>query len=108
MSDWHCVGTLDDLLPLEGRVVRIDGLEDLALFRTTDDQFYALADRCPHRGGPLSAGMVHGHKVSCPLHGWTLDLESGQVLGADQGCVNRYPVRLEGNKIFLQLESAHG
>ncbi|MBF0583822.1 MAG: nitrite reductase small subunit NirD [Magnetococcales bacterium] len=108
MNDWHCVGTLEDLSPLEGRVVRREGETDLALFRTADDQLFALDDRCPHRGGPLSAGMVHGYKVTCPLHGWTLDLESGQVLGVDQGCINRYPVRLEGNKIYLKLESEHG
>ncbi|MEO5339912.1 MAG: nitrite reductase small subunit NirD [Magnetococcus sp. MYC-9] len=108
MNDWHCVGNLEDLTPLEGRVVRVEGLGDLALFRTADEQLYALTDRCPHRGGPLSAGMVHGHKVTCPLHGWTLDLETGQVLGPDQGCVERYPVRLQGGQIYLQLEASPG
>lgn len=104
---WHCVGTLDAIPPLEGRVVKSEALGDLALFRTGDDQVYAVEDRCPHRGGPLSAGMVHGRMVSCPLHGWRLDLATGEVQGPDQGCVRRYPVRVEENRLYLSLESEH-
>ncbi|MBF0161387.1 MAG: nitrite reductase small subunit NirD [Magnetococcales bacterium] len=108
MNDtWHYVGLLDEIPSLEGRVVKHDRLGDLALFRTSDDQLYAVEDRCPHRGGPLSAGMVHGRMVSCPLHGWRLDLATGEVQGPDHGCVTRYPVRVEENKIYLCLEPDH-
>lgn len=105
MSAWHRVGNLDDLHVLEGRVVKTESHGDLALFRTSDGQVHALEDRCPHRGGPISAGMVHGRRVTCPLHGWTLDLETGEAQGADQGCARRHPVKVENDQVYLLLES---
>jgi nitrite reductase/ring-hydroxylating ferredoxin subunit len=63
------------------RVPTRDG--DVAIFRTGDGQVFALADRCPHKGGPLSQGIVHGHAVACPLHNWSIELATGEPLGAD-------------------------
>jgi nitrite reductase (NADH) small subunit len=75
----------------------------IALFRTGDDAVFALLDRCPHKNGPLSMGLVHGHSVTCPLHAWVIDLASGEPLGADsgKGCAPRIGVRVERGRILL-------
>ncbi len=78
----------------------------IAVFRTIDDQFFATEDRCPHKGGPLSQGIVHGTAVTCPLHNWVISLETGKALGADEGSVRTIPLRREGERLFLALERA--
>ncbi|KAB2850528.1 MAG: nitrite reductase small subunit NirD [Hyphomicrobiaceae bacterium] len=90
-----------DNIPLRGsRVVKVPGGE-IALFRTAENEIYALQDSCPHAGGPLSQGIVHGNAVTCPLHNWVISLETGKALGADQGEVATIPVRLERGRISL-------
>ncbi len=106
-GDWIEVGTLDAIPRQGARVVRTaDG--DIALFRTLDDQVFALRDRCPHKGGPLSQGIVHGRKVACPLHDWKIHLDSGQAVAPDEGCAARFPVRLEEGRILLRLSPETG
>ncbi len=110
MNDWIEVGRVDDIPRQGARVVRsADG--DIAVFRTVDDEIFALRDRCPHKGGPLSQGIVHGRKVSCPLHDWKIALDSGLAVAPDEGCAARFPVRVEGGRVSLQLtpivEAAH-
>ena len=61
----------------------------------------ALDDRCPHKGGPLSEGIVHGREVTCPLHAWVFSLESGEALGADVGRVSTYPAQVAGGRILI-------
>jgi nitrite reductase (NADH) small subunit len=97
---WLDIGALTDI-PREGaRVVKtVAGC--VAVFRTAADQVFALNDRCPHRGGPLSEGIVHGTEVTCPLHAWVFSLETGQVQGADEGKVTTYRVRIEAGRILL-------
>ncbi|HXH01776.1 MAG TPA: nitrite reductase small subunit NirD [Candidatus Competibacteraceae bacterium] len=105
MSDWHDIGTLDDIPRLGARVVK-SPQGDIAVFRTNDDQVFALRDRCPHKGGPLSQGIVHGHRVTCPLHNWVLELESGAAVAPDQGCAARYPVKMTADgRIWLQIDA---
>jgi len=77
---WHRVGRLDQIPPLGARVVDVAG-RSLAIFRTSSDRVFALLDRCPHRGGPLSQGIVHGSCVTCPLHDWVIDLATGEAIG---------------------------
>lgn len=105
---WHQVGMLSDIPQQGSRVVKTNQWGDIALFRTISDRVYALADRCPHRGGPLSSGMVHGEKVTCPLHGWTLDLASGEALGADHGCSDHFHIKIEEGRVYLALPNRHG
>jgi nitrite reductase (NADH) small subunit len=101
MSHWTDVCAIDDIPRLGARRVRrMDGAE-IAVFRTADDRVFALADRCPHKGGPLSQGIVFGAKVACPLHNWTIDLYSGCAAAPDEGCVRRYAVRVEGGRVML-------
>ncbi|PVX30608.1 nitrite reductase small subunit NirD [Sphingomonas pokkalii] len=100
MTDWIDIGTLADL-PLRGsRTLTLAG-EPVAVFRTHDNQVFALIDRCPHKGGPLSAGIVHGHAVSCPLHNLRISLATGTALGEDAGCTPVVPVLLAGERILL-------
>lgn len=107
-SNWRHICALADI-PLLGarRVQRAQG-PDVALFRVEGDQVYALLDRCPHKGGPLSQGLVFGHAVACPLHGWTIALNSGQALAPDVGCAAHFEVRVEAGEVYLdqaQLDS---
>ena len=94
------IAALDDI-PREGaRVVRTpEGC--VAIFRTATDQVFALDDRCPHKGGPLSEGIVHGTSVTCPLHNWVFDMATGQALGADAGRVATYRVQVQNGRILL-------
>jgi nitrite reductase (NADH) small subunit len=102
MSDWIQVGLLADI-PRQGARVLESSRGPIAVFRTVEDEVFAVLDRCPHKGGPLSQGIVHDRKVTCPLHNWVIDLEVGEAVAPDHGCVNRFPVRLEADRVFLQL-----
>ena len=105
IANWTDIGSLADLPAKGSRVVRTPR-GDIAVFRTGRDQVRALWDRCPHKNGPLSQGIVHGDTVTCPLHGWVIDLASGAAQGADHGCARPVPVRLAGDRIELDLAGA--
>lgn len=105
VSEWTEIGRLEDIPRQGSRVVRTPQ-GDIAVFRTLADEVFALQDRCPHRGGPLSQGIVHGRRVTCPLHNWVLELESGEAVAPDAGCARHYPVRIEEGAVFLALETA--
>ena len=77
----------------------------VAVFRTATDEVFALQDSCPHKGGPLSEGIVHGTSVTCPLHAWVFDLNTGQAQGADEGAVATYAVKVEGGRVWLDAQS---
>jgi nitrite reductase (NADH) small subunit len=98
--NWIDIGPLDNIPRQGARVVKtLHGC--VAVFRTADDQVFAIDDRCPHKGGPLSEGIVHGNQVTCPLHAWVFSLETGMAQGADAGSVNTYPVRIQAGRILL-------
>jgi nitrite reductase (NADH) small subunit len=106
-SGWIEIGRLEAIPPLGARVVRTpDG--DIAVFRNADDEVFALRDKCPHKGGPLSQGIVHGKRVSCPLHDWKIQLDTGLAVAPDEGCAARFPVKLEGGMIHLSLTAEEG
>lgn len=100
VTDWIDVGPLDEIPPLGARVVKRQG-GDIAVFRASDDSVFALLNRCPHKGGPLSEGIVFGHSVACPLHNWCLDLATGQARAPDEGQVPRFPTRVYDGRILL-------
>jgi nitrite reductase (NADH) small subunit len=93
MSEWKKICRVDDI-PVLGsrRVARAQGI-DVAVFRNDQDQVFALLDRCPHKGGPLSQGIVFGTSVACPLHNWTIDLDGGCARAPDEGCVQKFSVQ---------------
>lgn len=99
-QDWVEVGDLADIPKLGARIVRTEN-GDIAVFRTADDEVFALRDKCPHKGGPLSQGIVHGKKVTCPLHNWNIQLDSGEAVAPDEGCAAAFPIRMEGTTIYL-------
>ena len=103
MTDWIEIAKLEDIPPLGSRVLETDTVK-IAIFRTADDQVFAVRDSCPHKQGPLSQGIVHGTSVTCPLHNWKIDLASGEVLGPDEGCVNTFPAKVEDGKVLLSMQ----
>ena len=98
---WLEVGELEEIPRLGARVVRT-AFGDIAVFRTADDEVFALRDRCPHRGGPLSQGIVYDRRVACPLHNWVISLESGEATGADHGCTRAFEVKVDGGRVYLR------
>jgi nitrite reductase (NADH) small subunit len=108
MTEWTPICKLDDI-PVLGarRVARAQGL-DVAVFRNSEDQVFALLDRCPHKGGPLSQGIVFGTSVACPLHNWTIGLCDGQASAPDEGCTPKFSVKLDGDQVFLNTQELQG
>lgn len=104
MSDWKPICLIDDIPPLGARRVARGVATPVAVFRTADDQVFALLDRCPHKGGPLSQGIVFGQSVACPLHNWTIGLDDGCARAPDQGCTQRFSVRVEGRQVSLDVD----
>ena len=108
MSDnWIEVGKLSEI-PSQGARVVETGKGDIAVFRTADDEIFALRDKCPHKGGPLSQGIISGKRVSCPLHDWKIHLDSGDAVAPDVGCAATYPVKMEGDMVMLSLTPNEG
>ena len=99
---WTDVGRLDDIPRLRARVVSTKAV-DIAVFRTADDRLFALHDRCPHKAGKLSQGIVHGELVTCPLHNWVIGLVDGRARQPDEGCARSVPVRLQDGRILLAV-----
>jgi nitrite reductase (NADH) small subunit len=100
MTHFIDIAALSDIPPQGARLVKTPH-GCVAVFRTATDQVFALQDRCPHKGGPLSEGIVHGTSVTCPLHAWVFDLNTGQAQGADTGHVQTYVVRIEAGRVLL-------
>ena len=100
MKDWKRVGALTDI-PCQGSRIVATPIGDIALFRTQDDQVFALHDRCPHKGGPLSQGLVQGHQVACPLHNWVIDLATGTAVAPDEGRTACVAVKVEEDGVWL-------
>ncbi len=96
------IGTLSDIPRLGARTVETPAGQ-IAVFRTAEDDVFALLNRCPHKGGPLSEGIVAGRTVACPLHNWVINLNDGQAVAPDEGCARSFPVRLKGDRLWLTL-----
>ncbi|MDP2262598.1 MAG: nitrite reductase small subunit NirD [Hydrogenophaga sp.] len=98
---WTRICRVEDI-PVLGsrRVARAQGL-DVAIFRNDKEEVFALLDRCPHKGGPLSQGIVFGTHVACPMHNWTIGLCDGQASAPDEGCTPKFAVRVENGEVFL-------
>ena len=101
-TEWTYVCQLTDI-PVLGsrRVTRATGM-DVAVFRNSEDHVFALLDRCPHKGGPLSQGIVFGVHVACPLHNWSIGLCDGQASLPDEGCTPQFSVKLEDGVVYLK------
>jgi nitrite reductase (NADH) small subunit len=104
MSQWKAICQVEDI-PVLGsrRVARANGPE-VAIFRNAEGEVFALLDRCPHKGGPLSQGIVFGRSVACPLHNWTIGLADGCAQAPDAGCTPRFAVKVENGTVWLDLD----
>ena len=100
--EWLEVGRLDDIPRLGARVIKTDQ-GDIAVFRTAEDDVFALVDRCPHKGGPLSQGIVYDRRVACPLHNWVIALDTGKATGLDKGCTKNFPAKIENGFVYISL-----
>ncbi len=104
MSEWKIICRVEDI-PVLGsrRVARAQGM-DVAVFRNDQDQVFALLDRCPHKGGPLSQGIVFGTSVACPLHNWTIGLADGCARAPDVGCTPSFAVKVDAGVVHLNAQ----
>ena len=101
MADWKRICRLDEIPVLGSRRVSRPQGPEIAIFRIADDRVFALLDRCPHKGGPLSQGIVFGDRVACPLHNWTITLATGEACEPDHGCTARFAVNVVDGEVFL-------
>ena len=101
MPEWKTVCRVEDIPVLGARRVARDQGLDVAVFRNHQDDVFALHDRCPHKGSPLSQGNVFGTSVACPLHNWTIGLDSGCAREPDEGCTPRFAVKVEDGVVSL-------
>ena len=108
MTQWKTLCRIADIPKLGARrVTRVNG-GDLAVFRTATDKVFALLDKCPHKGGPLSQGIVFGESVACPLHNWTIGFNDGCAAAPDVGCVQKFSVKVDGDMVSLDLDELNG
>ena len=108
MSAWKAICRVEDIPVLGARRVTRDQGLDVAIFRNDADEVFALLDRCPHKGGPLSQGIVFGQQVACPLHNWTIGLCDGMAHAPDEGCTPRFAVKLEAGVVHLDADELAG
>ncbi len=100
-NQWKAICNVADIPVLGARVVNRATQPAVAIFRNSEDRIFALLDRCPHKGGPLSQGIVFGEQVACPLHNWSIELQSGCALAPDEGCTQKFSVKVENGQIYL-------
>ena len=104
MSQWKPICAVDDIPVLGARRVARPNGPEVAIFRNAENEVFALLDRCPHKGGPLSQGIVFGRSVACPLHNWTIGLDDGCARAPDEGCTTRFSVKVEGGIVSLDVD----
>jgi nitrite reductase (NADH) small subunit len=103
MNEWIEIGRVADIPRRGARCVKTPAGR-IAVFRTVEDQVFALEDRCPHKGGPLSQGIVHGAQVTCPLHNFVISLETGVAQAPDEGQVRTIPLSVIDGVIYMAPE----
>ena len=108
MTTWKKICRVEDIPVLGARRVARDRGLDVAVFRNDADEVFALLDRCPHKGGPLSQGIVFGQQVACPLHNWTIGLCDGMAHAPDEGCTPRFVVKVEAGVVHLDADELAG
>ena len=109
-GEWLDIGPVDQLPALGARTLPVRGGHEIAIFHTANGSVYALVNRCPHKAGPLSQGIVHDTTVTCPLHNWRISLVTGEALGGSEeergACVPVIPVKIDGGRILIERAAA--
>ena len=117
IGDWLDIGPVGQIAPGNARTLPVRGgdgtlIHETAIFHPSDNHFYALVNRCPHKAGPLSQGIVHGNVVTCPLHSWNISLKTGEALGESAeekgGCVPTIPLKVDAGRIYLLRSAVMG
>jgi len=112
IGQWLDIGSADQIAPGNARTLPVIGGDEIAVFHTLDNRFYALVNKCPHKAGPLSQGIVHGNVVTCPLHSWNISLKTGEALGDGEdergACVPTVPLKVDAGRIYLLREAVVG
>ena len=103
MSEWKIICKVEDIHMLGARRVRRVQGHEVAIFRNAENKVFALLDRCPHKGGPLSQGIVYGETVACPLHNWQIGLADGCAQAPDEGCAQRFTVQVDNGEVALNV-----
>ena len=103
MKHWVKVAPLDEIPVLGARVVR-NNMVDIGVFRLEDDRIFAINNSCPHKGGPLSEGIVYGDKIACPLHSWKISLVDGKADEPDVGQTACFNTKVEDGFVYLELK----
>jgi len=106
-NEWKVICRVDDIPVLGSRVVQRTGQPNVAIFRNSQDELFALLDKCPHKGGPLSQGIVFGERVACPLHNWSIELGSGCAVAPDEGCTRKFALRVESGQVSLDMNEVN-
>ena len=108
LGKWLDIGPVNQIEPGTARTLPVAGGEEIAVFRTMNGECYALVNKCRHKQGPLSQGIVHGAVVTCPLHNWNISLKTGEALGEDQGCVPTIEMKVDAGRMYLLREAVFG
>ncbi len=103
-QQWKAICAVTDIPVLGARVVDRAHADNVAIFRNSEDKVFALLDKCPHKGGPLSQGIVFGERVACPLHNWNIELPTGCAVTPDEGCTQKFSVKIDDGKVYLDLD----
>jgi len=109
-KEWQKVTTVEEIPVLGSRVISTKAGQ-IAIFRNSENAIFAVLDKCPHKGGPLSQGIVHGLTVTCPLHSWNIDLPSGCAIAPDVGCAKSFAIKVESGEVWLnreEIQTTHG
>lgn len=102
--NWLDIGSIEEI-PVRGARIVKTAVGCVAVFRTDEQEVFATSDRCPHKDGPLSEGIVHGKSVTCPLHNWVFSLETGEAQGADEGSIATFATKVENGRIMLDADA---
>jgi len=108
MSNWKTICRVEDIPVLGARRVAREQATAVAIFRNSENKVFALLDRCPHKGGPLSQGIVFGESVACPLHNWTIGLADGCAKAPDEGCTTKFSVKVDNGVVHLDIDELNG
>jgi nitrite reductase (NADH) small subunit len=104
MGTWKGICRVEDIPVLGARRLERSKGAAIAIFRNAEDKIFALLDRCPHKGGPLSQGIVFGENVACPLHNWTIGLADGCARAPDEGCTPRFSIFVDGGVVHVDVD----
>jgi len=101
MANFVRVASTADVPAGEGRTVEVDG-KQIAIFNC-GGTFYAIDNTCKHRGGPLGEGELEGCVVTCPWHGWTYDVTTGQSPDDADARVDRFDTKVEKGELLVAI-----